>query len=151
MGQKMNPCGTQNKTTKTGFKQTVALYKAQRCEGCPLRGQCHKAVGNREIGRNHAVENYRQKARERLHSLRDIRMRKQRNIDVEAVFGHIKQDRHFRRFMLTGLDGVSTEMGLLAIAHNFKKWWSKLQNQGIIMSLLPTKPAVCAQMQVKVA
>lgn len=151
MGQKMLPCKTQKQTTKTGFKQSITIYKAQCCEGCPLRGQCHKAEGKREIKRNHAVENYHQKARTLLHSLRGIRMRKQRNIDVEAVFGHIKQDRQFRRFMLTGLDGVSTEIGLLAIAHNFKKWWQKIQNQGIPVSSPPTKPILSAQNQIKVA
>jgi len=37
------------------------------------------------------------------------------------VFGHIKHNRGFKRFMLRGLDNVSTEWGLISIAHNLFK------------------------------
>jgi hypothetical protein len=37
------------------------------------------------------------------------------------VFGHIKEDRRFRRFLLRGLETVKTEWGLLRIAHNLLK------------------------------
>lgn len=147
MGQRMLPFKTTTQTTSTGYKQTITIYKAQCCENCPLKGQCHKAAGNREIKRNHAVEKYRQQAKQRLHSLRGIRMRKQRNIDVEAVFGHIKQNRHFRRFLLTKLDGVSTEFGILAIAHNIRKWWTLIQNQGSGVPIPPNIPTQSAQNQ----
>lgn len=69
-------------------------------------------------------------------------MRKQRNVDVEPVFGYIKQDRHFRRFMPKGLDGVTTETGLLAIAHILKKWWRKT----ITRTLTKPRNAKSAQM-----
>ncbi len=149
MGQKMTHCATETKRTKTGFEQTVKVYQAQRCEGCPLRGQCHKGTANRTIRVNHKAEHFRQKAKKRLNSLRGIQMRKQRNVDVESVFGHIKQNRHFRRFMLTGLEGVSTETGLLAIAHNFIKWWGKLQKQGRSVPLPPGNPAGSVQITPK--
>ena len=72
-------------------------------------------------------------------------MRKQRNVDTEPVFGHIKYNRHFRRFLLCGLEGVSTEAGLLAIAHNMIKWWTKIQNQGSSMPAPPGLPANAVQ------
>jgi len=146
MGQKMMPCGKHTKTTRTGYKQSIHLYKAQRCQGCPLRGQCHKKADNRVLQINHNAANYRQQAKHRLDSLRGIRMRQQRNVDVEPVFGHIKQNRNFRRFMLTGLEGVSTETGLLAIAHNIKKWWVKMHGRSL--SLPPNKPANSAQLAI---
>ncbi|MBC8509645.1 MAG: transposase, partial [Chloroflexi bacterium] len=37
------------------------------------------------------------------------------------VFGHIKYNRNFSRFMLRGLQKVRTELGLLSLAHNFIK------------------------------
>ena len=46
-------------------------------------------------------------------------------IEPEAVFGQIKANRHFRRFLLRGLDGVTGEFGLVAIAHNLLKLWMK--------------------------
>lgn len=123
IGQKMTYRFTTNKTTSTGYQQTVRCYQAQNCEGCPLRGACFKAQGNRLIKFNPKAHQYRQAAKQRLNTLRGIKNKIQRNIDVEAVFGHIKQCRHFRRFLLKGLDGVNTETGLLVIAHNLKKLW----------------------------
>jgi hypothetical protein len=40
---------------------------------------------------------------------------------VEAVFGNIKQNKGFKRFMLRGKEKVTTEFGLIAIAHNLMK------------------------------
>src|SRR5678815_4644173 len=53
MGQQMNNTGTSVKITSTGFKQTIIRYEARNCEGCPLRGVCYKAKGNRVIEVNH--------------------------------------------------------------------------------------------------
>lgn len=46
---------------------------------------------------------------------------KKRCCDVGPVFGNIKQNHNFRRFMLRGKDLVSIEWGLLAIAQNLRK------------------------------
>jgi hypothetical protein len=50
-----------------------------------------------------------------------LKKRKQRCWDVEAVFGNIKQNMNFR-FMLRGIDKVNVEKGLIAMAHNLKKY-----------------------------
>jgi len=123
MGQKMTYRFTTNQTTSTGYQQKVRCYKAQNCQGCPLRAACFKASGNRLIKFNPKAYKYRQAAKERLNTLRGRKTKIQRNIDVEPVFGHIKQCRHFRRFLLKGLEGVNIETGLLVIAHNLKKLW----------------------------
>lgn len=123
MGQKMIYQFTTNKTTSTGYQQKIRCYQAKNCEGCPLRAACFKAKGNRLIKLNLKAYKYRQAAKQRLNTLRGRKTKIQRNIDVEPVFGHIKQCRHFRRFLLKGLDGVNIETGLLVIAHNLKKLW----------------------------
>ncbi len=43
---------------------------------------------------------------------------KRRGIEVESVFGQIKED---ARFLLRALAKVKTEWGLLSIAHNLLK------------------------------
>lgn len=121
MGQKMTNIGKKTNQTKTGFKQTLHLYQAQNCNGCPLRSRCHKAKGNRIIQVNHNLNRHKQKARDKLMSPKGIKHRSQRPQDVEAVFGNIKQNKGFRRFMLRGLEKVEIEVGLLAIAHNLAK------------------------------
>ena len=127
MGQQMACIGTRKKKTTTGFKQTLHLYRAKRCEGCPLRGVCHKGSGNRIIEVNHNLNRLRREADQRLRSEEGIRHRKRRPCDVEPVFGNLKQNHHFRRFMLRGLKKVAVETGLLALAHNLRK---KAAHQG---------------------
>ncbi|KMY63952.1 hypothetical protein AA904_01895, partial [Geobacillus stearothermophilus] len=46
---------------------------------------------------------------------------RQRQTDIESVFGQIKQNRGFRRFVLRGLQKVSIEWGLVCAAHNLLK------------------------------
>ena len=121
MGQAMNNIGTTIRTTTTGFKQQITLYQAKNCQGCPLRGVCHKAKGNRTIEINRNLNRLKHKADELLLSEDGIKHRKQRPCDVEAVFGNIKSNHHFKRFMLRGIKKVNIETGLLALAHNLRK------------------------------
>ena len=121
MGQHMNNIGTYIRKSDKGFEQTITRYQAKNCEGCPLRGVCHNTKGNRIIEVNHNLKRHKQKAREKLTSEQGIAHRKQRATDVEAVFGNIKQNKGFRRFMLRGKEKVTIEFGLIAIAHNLMK------------------------------
>ncbi|UGU17743.1 IS1182 family transposase [Sinomicrobium kalidii] len=121
MGQPMEHIGQQKRKTGNGYLQVYDLYRAKNCKGCPLRGSCHKAKGNRIIMRNHELIRLKAKAKALLLSKEGIAHRKRRCWDVEAVFGNIKQNMDFKRFMLRGLDKVETEIGLVAMAHNLKK------------------------------
>lgn len=122
MGQAMNNTHTYEAKTKNGFSQQIHRYQAQNCHGCPLRGSCHKAKGNRIIERNHNLIRLKEKAKKLLLSDKGIAHRKRRCWDVEAVFGNIKQNMGFKRFMLRGMEKVTTEIGLIAMAHNLKKF-----------------------------
>jgi hypothetical protein len=138
MGQRLSYWYTGKAQKKSGYQATYKAYRAQRCDGCPLRGQCYKAKKNRRIIRvNQNLNRHKQQARDNLWSLRGILMRKKRGVDVEPVFGHIKTCRGFQRFMLRSLAKVNIEFGLLAIAHNIKKWWTKIQTGAIIRGLGP--------------
>jgi transposase len=121
MGQQMKKTGTGKRTTSNGFEQQVTYYQSQRCEGCPLRGSCHKAKGNRVIEINHNLKKHKAKARENLLSEDGIAHRKKRCADVEPVFGNIKGNHNFKRYRLRTLPKVAIETGLLAIAHNLRK------------------------------
>ena len=122
MGQAMNKINTYESQTKNGFTQEIHRYQAQNCHGCPLRGSCHKAKGNRIIERNHNLIRLKDKAKSLLLSEEGVAHRKRRCWDVEAVFGNIKQNMGFKRFMLRGMEKVTTEIGLIAMAHNLKKF-----------------------------
>ena len=121
MGQPMRNIGRQSQKTSSGFVQHVDRYQAVNCTGCPLRGACHKAEGDRVMEVNHNAARLRAKAGKLLRTARGIELRKKRSCDIETVFGNIKQNKGFRKFMLRGIPKVEIELGLLAIAHNLKK------------------------------
>jgi transposase len=121
MGQKMLRCGDSQRRTTTGYVQSLAVYEAKNCSGCPLRGVCQEGKGNRIVTVSHALSRLKHQADERLKSEEGILRRKQRCWDVEGVFGNIKNNHGFRRFMLRGTEKVSIEVGLLALAHNLRK------------------------------
>lgn len=86
-----------------------------------MRGCCHRAKGNRKIEVNPRLIDYKEIIKERLNSERGKQYRSQRPIEPEAVFGNIKNNQGFRRFMLRGLEKVEIEAGLLSLAHNLAK------------------------------
>lgn len=121
MGQRMDKVGEKKATTENGYKQTASLYQAQNCSGCPLRGSCHKAEGNRIVQVNHTLRAYKHRAQAILNSEEGIKHRKKRCHDVEPVFANIKHNKGFKRFMLRGKAKVEIETGLIALAHNIAK------------------------------
>jgi len=123
MGQKMTFIGAKTVTTEAGYEKNVSIYRAQNCKDCPLRGSCYKGEdNNRTIEISHRLKELKAKARDRLLSEKGKIHRSKRPVDVEPVFGIIKQNKGFRRFYLRGLNKVSIEFALLALAHNLKKW-----------------------------
>jgi transposase len=121
MGQQMDFIGNYIRKTSTGFEQTIKRYQAKNCWNCPLNGACHKSKDNRIIEINENLKRQKQQAYELLNSEEGIERRKKRCFDVEPVFGNIKQNHGFRRFMLRGKEKVAIEWGLLAIAQNLRK------------------------------
>ena len=128
MGQKLKFIRQEKRYTASGYQQTVSVYRASRCEGCPLRGQCHKSKRDRLIEVNHTLDDYKARARELLTSEQGIKHRSNRPIEPEAVFGQIKECGRFRRLRLKGLTGAKIDFGLKALAHNLRKLaqsWAK--------------------------
>lgn len=126
MGQHMERIGTARTKTESGYITESARYKAQRYEGCPLRGSCFKAKGDRIIEVNHRLNEYRRKARERLTSEEGVKHRGRRCIEPEAVFGQMKYDMAYKRFRHVGMSKVKMDF---AIAFNLKKMCSKIAQQ----------------------
>ena len=128
MGQKMKFIRQEKRYTASGYQQTVSVYRASRCEGCPLRGQCHKSKRDRQIEVNHTLDDYKARARELLTSEQGLKHRSKRPVEPEAVFGQIKECGRFRRLRLKGLTGAKIDFGLKALAHNLRKLaqaWAK--------------------------
>ena len=127
MGQHMDRVGTKHERTEGGYVAVSAVYRAQRCDGCPLRWGCHKRrQGEREMTANHQLLEYRRKARERLTSEKGLEHRSKRPIEPEAVFGQMKYDMNYKRFRHFGKDKVTMDFAFFAIAFNIKKMAAKM-------------------------
>ena len=126
MGQHMRRIGMKRSITSNGFVTYSVRYQAERCEGCPLRGSCFKARGNRIIEVNHQLQQYKQKVRELLTSKEGIKHRGRRCIGPEAVFGQTKYNKAYKRFRHFGKDKVNMDFAFFAIAFNIGKICRKI-------------------------
>lgn len=123
MGQHMERCGTQHSVSDLGYRSKVDVYRAVNCKGCPLRGMCYSSViDRRTIKVNHRSDSFKKRARELLTSERGMMHRSNRPIEPESVFGDIKFNHGFRRFRLKSNRKVRIEFGLVALAHNLRKY-----------------------------
>jgi transposase len=123
-GKRLRYRWTEHRITKNGYATERRVYECESCQDCPLREKCTRAAGNRQVRVSFQLWTHRQQARENLLSAAGQRLRSQRGVDVESVFGRVKEDWGFRRFLLRGLAKVTVEWGLLSMAHNLAKVWS---------------------------
>ncbi|HNR65648.1 MAG TPA: IS1182 family transposase [Atribacterota bacterium] len=109
------------KKTENGYNTTRRIYECKSCAGCSLKACCTKAAGNRKIQISFKLNEYKAKARSNLLSEIGVKLRGKRAIEPETVFGRLKWNWSFKRFLLRGLEKVKIEWGLLSIAHNIVK------------------------------
>ncbi len=121
MGQHMEHIGHMKSTSENGYVSWIDTYKATRCEGCPLRGQCFNAKGDREIRVNHKLRKYKEQAFRLLTSEEGLEHRSRRPIEPEAVFGQMKFNKNYKRFRHAGFAKVNMDFGIFAIAFNLQK------------------------------
>lgn len=150
MGQHMKRIGMKRSLTSNGFVTYSVRYQAERCDGCPLRGSCFKARGNRIIEVNHQLQHYKQKARELLTSEEGIKHRGRRCIEPEAVFGQTKYNKAYKRFRHFGKDKVNMDFAFFAIAFNIGKMCRKnnLKELKAVMELLLVTVRCCIQVYI---
>lgn len=86
-----------------GYEQDYKIYECEDCTDCPLKALCTKAKGNRQVHWNPVYEEMKAKARAALDDEQKAALYAKRKVDVETVFGDIKGNRSFTRFLLRGL------------------------------------------------
>ena len=103
----------------------MTIYESENCNGCPYKDKCTKAKGNKRL---HVSKDFLEKRNESL-----------KNISTpEGVFGVLKQDYAFRRFLLRGKKNVLVEFTLLAFAYNIQKLFNKnIKNTNGILLHIP--------------
>ena len=129
MGKKLRLSEVKEETTPNGYRIERRVYTSEGCDGCPERTRCSRGTGNRKITVSFRGWELRAKASALLRSEEGLKQRSLRSCDVETVFGHIKHNLGFRRFLLRTLGKVSVEWGLVCISHNLIKVACLLQGR----------------------
>jgi transposase len=128
-GRKLTFRERKKEKNPSGYQVTVDRYECESCKYCRLKKRCTKAKGNRSIERNERLLRLRRKAQRILEDERYKPLRKQRSVEVETVFGQIKGNQGYRRFLLRGMAKVSTEWGLLSLGYNLKQMYRLCRNK----------------------
>ena len=123
-GRELGFVREQIRKSDLGFESTIREYACGGCSGCPKRGKCFKSKDPdacKTLSVNPRLTAYKKRASAMLHTEEGSRLRKKRGIDVETVFGDIKRNHGFTRFLLRGLEKVTHEFRLVAAGHNIRK------------------------------
>lgn len=113
---------------REGQLVTTAWYRCESCEGCPCRVQCCRAKDQdkpKELTLQKTFWEKRAQAEENITTPRGVHLRLCRSIQVEGAFALLKNDFAFRRFLTRSRANVRTELFLLALAFDLKKFWMK--------------------------
>nr|WP_242550976.1 transposase [Enterococcus ureilyticus] len=112
------------RTDKYGFTRYLKQYEREDCSNSPLRSQCTKAKSNKNCGihKNMNWEYFKARIQQLLSEAKTGKLYRQRKIDVEPAFGHLKACLGFTRFSVRGKQKTHNEIGFALMAVNLKKY-----------------------------
>lgn len=113
--------------SKSGFESVITHYECEDCTGCLYKKTCTKAKGNRKMQVSKKFIEQRKESLERITSPTGIDLRINRSIQSEGAFGVVKYDYGFQRFLHRGKKKVFTEILIVAMGYNIKKYHNKIQ------------------------
>jgi hypothetical protein len=120
-GRKVTCRGVKKEKTPSGYVTTKETYICESCTYCRKKRLCKRTKGNRWVEWNEKWQRLKAKSRRALKKHEDLR--KQRSVEVETVFGQIKGNQGYRRFLLRGNAKVSAEWGLFSLGYDIKQMY----------------------------
>jgi transposase len=126
----------------SGFESKSKVYQCQSCDGCPHLGHCYKGKYSKRIQVAEVFDNYRRQSLHNITTEKGRLLRVNRSIQAEGVFGVLKWNYGFKRFLTRGHVNVRTESLLLALGFNINKLHHRIRNERFRQPLfLLKKPA----------
>jgi transposase len=147
--KKLIKIGTRKAKSKTGYISEKTCYACEECNGCLLKAKCIKGNNSKlpleERSKHFEVSKIFQQKRgetqKRITTEEGKLLRMNRSIQSEGVFGEVKADMEFRRFICRGKQNILAESILLGLAHNVNKLHNKIQGCRCKSYLHPLKIA----------
>ena len=128
IGRILPHVGTRTETAKDGTTREVSVYRCEDCRDCPCRAACCRAKDpekQKEVVICREMADYRQQSLERITTEEGKLLRVNRSIQAEGSFAQLKNNRGFKRFLMSGNCKVLTELCLLALSQNIVKYIRK--------------------------
>lgn len=107
------------------YGRTEEFYQCEDCSGCPFKGKCTKAAGNRTIRLNKELTRFHEEVLGSLNCIHGALLRMNRSIQAEGAFGDIKWNRAYTRARRRGLEGLILETALISCGFNLHKFHLK--------------------------
>ena len=122
--------------TATGYQRITSVYECADCKGCPYKTKCIKGNHSKtpmedRVKRLYVSKTMKEKRSEdleRITSEYGTRLRMNRSVQAEGSFADVKADMAFRRYSYRGMENVTAQSVILAIAHNINKYHHKIHN-----------------------
>jgi len=127
-GRILRPIGKGKKKSASGYVSDLTYYECETCENCTIKEKCTRSTGNKRMRISHVFNYLRAESTANIKTSQGILLRMNRSIQVEGVFGSIKEDHGFRRFLLRGKKNVFCEFLLMSLGHNINKLHNKIQS-----------------------
>lgn len=105
---------------ETASSEAHRVYGSTRCQGCPLRDKCTRAVKGKRIKR-YAEDEQRDALRLVMQQPQAKHIFSQRKAMVEPVFSALRCQQGLNRFRCKGLQAVKREFALHALAYNLSR------------------------------
>lgn len=118
---------------KSGFKETIRVYKCEECNNCPYQKQCNKYSKKenpqtKSLFFNYEFNEFRKQSHANITSEEGIDERINRSIQAEGMFSKIKEGLSYTRFRHRGLKNVMSDMYLIILGLNLNTLLNKLKN-----------------------
>lgn len=136
MGRELTAQYDRTEKTATGYQRTTTVYECRGCDGCSRKKECIKGNNcktpmeerNKVLHVSKTMKKKRSEDLKRITSEYGIQLRMNRSIQAEGSFAVVKQDMEFRRYLYRGIENVTAQSVILAIAHNVNKLHNKIQS-----------------------
>lgn len=112
------------------FGDGIREYRGTECKNCASHDLCVKGR-NRHIQVDFRLDKMVTDMRTKLNSANGKRKYKERQTEVEPVFGNLAHNLNFTEFLCRGRTMALVELGLISSAHNLKKIFYALRKKNI--------------------
>ena len=113
--------------SRSEYEKINMHFRCHKCKGCPMKSKCTKSKEGRTIVHNFQLEEYEKEVQKNVKSADGIKLMFQRSNETEGTFGDWKMNQKYDRMHRRGNSGVKTEIIMVAIGHNIRKYHKQKQ------------------------